>query len=86
MDNKLLTFNLQSGEKACSFRQPGTYQIKNERDEDKNKSSISKGTVLTADGVEYQRFHYAAKQLVISPQTVLNRCKSDNFPTWSIRG
>lgn len=52
-------------------------------DETKNKQSISKGTPVTIDGNTYQSAQFAARQLNLSPQTILNRCESDKFPGWS---
>lgn len=52
-------------------------------DEVKNKLSISKGEPVVIDDITYQSAQFAARQLNLSPQTILNRCASKKFPKWS---
>lgn len=55
-------------------------------DQMKISSSETKGTAITIDGTDYRSYNHAAGELGLSPQTVLNRCKSDKFKNWNTRG
>ena len=44
--------------------------------------SIVKGKKCVIDGKQFHSCNEAARQLHISPQTVVNRCNSDNFKDW----
>ena len=80
--------SLETREKLAEASKGNTRALGSKHTEEaNNRLSIAKGDPVVINGIAYQSAQFTAKQLNISPQTVLNRCASDKFPTWSkIRG